>query len=84
MGWNGIAVALIAREHPAAVLPAALFYAYLEAGAQAAMIHSNVSVELVNVVQAVIFYLITAQGLLAFLKTRGFLDRLRRPKGERP
>jgi len=84
LGWNGIAVALIAREHPAAVLPAALFYAYLEAGAKAAMIHSSVSLELVNVVQALIFYLITAQALLAFLERRGFLSRRARPKGEKP
>jgi len=84
LGWNGIAVALIAREHPAGVLPAALFYAYLEAGAEAAMIHSSVSLELVTVVQALIFYLITAQGLFAFLRKRGFLQRLARPKEEQP
>jgi simple sugar transport system permease protein len=76
IGWSGIAVALIAREHPAAVIPAALFYAYLQAGARAAMIHSGVSLELVSVVQAVIFYLVTAQGLFAFLTRRGkFLRR---------
>lgn len=76
LGWNAIAVALIAREHPLALLPAALFYAYLEAGAKAATIHTSVSLELVNLLQAVIFYLITAQGLFAFLrKRRIFLRR---------
>ena len=32
MGWNGIAVALIAKNNPLGVLPAAVFFAYLDAG----------------------------------------------------
>jgi len=63
MGWNGIAVALIARNHPLGVLPAALFFAYLEAGAKAAMMHSDVTFEIAAVVQSVIFYLVTAQAI---------------------
>lgn len=61
MGWNGIAVALIARNHPIAVIPAALFFAYIEAGAKSAMINSDVTMEIAAVVQAVVFYLITAK-----------------------
>lgn len=63
MGWNGIAVALIARSHPLAVLPAAVFFAYLDAGAKAAMLHSDVTFEIAAVVQSVIFYLVTAQAI---------------------
>ena len=36
MGWNGIAVALIAKNNPLGVIPAAVFFAYLDAGAKAA------------------------------------------------
>jgi ABC-type uncharacterized transport system permease subunit len=71
MGWNGIAVALIARNHPLGVLPAALFFAYLEAGAGAAMLQADVTFELAGIAKAVIFYLITAQGLMSFLSRRG-------------
>jgi simple sugar transport system permease protein len=70
LGWNGIAVALIGRTHPIGILPAALLYAYLEAGAKAAMIHAGVSLEIATLVQAFIFYLITAQRLLDFLRHR--------------
>lgn len=68
MGWNGIAVALIAKNHPLGVVPAAIFFAYLDAGAKAAMLHSDVTFEIAAIVQSIIFYLITAQALYKFLR----------------
>jgi len=70
MGWNGIAVALIARNNPLAVIPAAIFFAYLEAGAKAAMLHSDITFEIAAVVQSTIFYLITAQALYNVVRYR--------------
>jgi ABC-type uncharacterized transport system permease subunit len=67
-GWNGIAVALIAKNHPLGVLPAAVFFAYLDAGAKAAMLHSDVTFEIAAVIQSIIFYLVTAQGLYSFIR----------------
>lgn len=61
LGWNGIAVALIAGNNPAFVIPAALIFAYLDAGTQIAMIHSDLSFEFSNLIKAVIFFLITAK-----------------------
>ena len=62
------------RSVPSAAVPlamrAALFYAYLTAGARAAMINSDVSVELANVISAVIFYLVTAEAAFAFIRRR--------------
>ena len=60
VGWSAISVALIAHNDPLAVIPAAFFLAYLDAGAKGVMIGSNVSSEIISVVQAVIFFLITA------------------------
>jgi len=70
MGWNGIAVALIAKNNPLGVLPAAVFFAYLDAGATAAMLHSDVTFEIAAIVQSVIFYLITAQAIYSVLRRR--------------
>ena len=70
LGWNGIAVALIARSNPLGVLPAALLYAYLSAGAKAAMINSDVTFELAAIIQSVIFYLITAEAAFSFIRRR--------------
>ncbi len=68
LGWNGIAVALIARNNPLGVIPAALFYAYLSAGARVAMINSDVTVELAAVISSIIFYLVTAEAAVSFIR----------------
>ncbi len=85
LGWNGIAVALIGRNHPAGVVAAALLYAYLEAGAKAAVIHTQVSPEIATLIQAIIFYLITAQGLISWIPREGSLKHRGKPplKGRR-
>lgn len=70
MGWNGIAVSLIAKNHPLGVVPAAVFFAYLDAGAKAAMLHSDVTFEIAAIVQSVIFYLVTAQAIYSALRYR--------------
>ena len=70
MGWNGIAVALIAKNNPIAVVPAAIFFAYIEAGAKSAMINADVTIEIASVVQSVVFFLITAQAIYNFVKYR--------------
>jgi simple sugar transport system permease protein len=70
MGWNGIAVALIAKNNPLAVIPAAIFFAYLDAGAKAAMLNSDVTFEIAALAQSVIFYLVTAQALYGIFRGR--------------
>jgi simple sugar transport system permease protein len=70
MGWNGIAVALIARNSPLGVIPAALLFAYLEAGAKAAMLHSDVTFEIAAIAQSFIFYFVTAQSLYSLARRR--------------
>ena len=63
MGWNGLAVALIARYRPMAIIPAALFFAYIESGARNAMLHSDVTFEIASIVQSVVFFLVTSSVL---------------------
>jgi simple sugar transport system permease protein len=70
MGWNGIAVALIARNNPLGVVPAALLFAYLEAGAKAAMLHGDVTFEIAAIAQSFIFYFVTAQSLYGIVRRR--------------
>ncbi|WP_319478142.1 ABC transporter permease [Marispirochaeta aestuarii] len=60
IGWNGIAVALIARYRPALILPAALFFAYLTQGLSAAVMASGISNEMGLLLQAAVFIAITA------------------------
>ena len=60
LGWNALAVALIARYRPFAVIPAALFFAYIDAGAHSAMLYSDVTFELSSIVQATVFFLVSS------------------------
>lgn len=61
IGWSAIAAALLAGNNPYAVVPAALFLAYLKAGASAAMQYSDVTMEISLAVQAVVYFLITSK-----------------------
>jgi ABC-type uncharacterized transport system permease subunit len=75
LGFEGIVVSLLARNNPLLVPFTALFYGYLRAGANIMERASDVSRELVMVIQAVIILLVTAEGLLAFLRRRVTIRR---------
>jgi simple sugar transport system permease protein len=72
LGWNGLAVALIAGFYPPAVIPAALFFAWIGAGARIAMQNTGLTLEVASIVQAVIFFLSTS------LVIRNFFSRGRK------
>ena len=60
IGWTAIAVALVGRLHPLGAIAGALLLGYLDAGAKAAMLHTDFSFELGGLVQAVVLLLVTA------------------------
>jgi simple sugar transport system permease protein len=60
LGWNGLAAALIARSRPPAVIPAGIFFAWINAGARIAMQNSDITFEAAAVVQSVVFFLVTS------------------------
>ena len=64
LGFEGIVVALLARNDPRLIPFAALFYGYLRAGSQVMEATTDVSREMVLVVQAVIILLIVSKNLL--------------------
>ncbi len=74
LGWNGLAVALIARFYPPAIIPAALFFAWIGSGARIAMQNSDITFEVASIAQAFVFFLATSMSLrsaFARKKTRG-------------
>jgi general nucleoside transport system permease protein len=68
IGFEGIVVALLARNNPKGVLLAGLFYGYLRIGAEIMERSSDVTREVVLIVQAVIILLITAERILPLLQ----------------
>jgi len=71
LGWNGLAVALIAGFYPPAVIPAALFFAWIGAGARIAMQNTGLTYEVASIVQAVIFFLSTSLVIRNIFSKRG-------------
>jgi riboflavin transport system permease protein len=61
VGWNGLAVALIAGTDGVGALPAALFFAWLDSGSRQASILSDLSPDASSVLKAVALFLITAK-----------------------
>lgn len=71
LGFEGIVVALLARNNPIGIVFTGLFYGYLRTGAQIMDRSSDVTREVVLVIQAIIILLVTAERLLpAFLANR--------------
>ncbi|MCP1312433.1 ABC transporter permease [Paenibacillus tyrfis] len=68
LGFDGIIIALLARNHPVGVLFASLFYAYLQVGAQTMQAGSDVPRELAIIVQVLLVILISSKSIFAWIK----------------
>nr|MCU0513557.1 ABC transporter permease [Anaerolineae bacterium] len=70
LAFEGVVVALLARNNPLVIPFTGLLYAYLRAGAQFMERDASVSFEVVRIIQAVIILLITAEALAAYFQLR--------------
>ncbi len=72
VGFDSIAVALLARSNPIAVIPAALLFGGMRAGAGLMQIRADIPVELVDVLQAtILLFLVASPVLRRVLRMRG-------------
>jgi len=71
LGWNGLAVALIAGFYIPAVIPAALFFAWLGMGGRIAMQNTGLTPEVASIVQALVFFLSTSLLIKKFFTKKG-------------
>lgn len=70
LGFEGIVVALLARNNPLFIPIAGVFYSYLRVGGDIMEQEAAVGAEIVQVIQAVIILLLTAQVLVDYVKAR--------------
>ncbi|MFD0870407.1 inner membrane ABC transporter permease protein YjfF [Chlamydia abortus] len=70
LGFDGIIIALLARNHPIGVLIAALFYAYIQVGAQTMQFGSDMPREVAVIIQVMLVLLVSAQAIFTFIKQR--------------
>jgi simple sugar transport system permease protein len=75
LAFEGVVVALLARNNPLVVPFTGLLYAYLRTGAQMMERDANISAEVVRIIQAVVILLITAEALVAFFQQRRLRQR---------
>lgn len=69
-GFDGFIVAIVARNNPLLVPIAALFLGYLRAGASQMALYSDVTNDVVYIIQAVMLILVGGQAFFSFLKER--------------
>lgn len=67
LGFNGIGVALLGRNHPVGVVLGALLFGGLASGAQQMQFDTDVPLDLADVLLAVILLLVTATKLVEFI-----------------
>jgi ABC-type uncharacterized transport system permease subunit len=70
-GYEAIAVALVARLNPLAIVPTVILFGALDNGAQAMQRSAGVSLVLVRVIQALVIMLMLAFDSLALRRMRG-------------
>jgi simple sugar transport system permease protein len=75
LGWSSIAVALIARNRPLALFPAALVYGALKSGSDAALLAAGLNFETAAFIQATVLLLATVQFTAPLVKHRSSVGR---------
>ena len=67
VGFDAIAVALLARNHPKAMIAAGLLWGGLLSGAGLMQIRADISIDLVKIVQALMIMFVAADQMIRFL-----------------
>ncbi len=67
IGFNGIGVALLGRNHPAGTVLGALLFGALASGAQQMQFDTNVPLDLTSVLLAIILLFVTATRIIEFI-----------------
>jgi general nucleoside transport system permease protein len=66
-GFDAIAVALLAFNHPIAVIPAGLLFGALQTGSEVLQIRTGVSKHIVSIIQALILLFVAAPALIRWI-----------------
>ena len=75
-GFDAIAVALLGRSHPLGLIPSALLFGALRSGATRMQFLSQIPIDIISIIQALILIFVAAPEIVRFL------FRLRAPRDE--
>jgi simple sugar transport system permease protein len=75
-GFDSIAIALLAGSNPIGIIPAAIFWGALRNGAGLMQLQSGISINLINIVQALVIVFIAAPQIVRWIyRIKGGEDR---------
>jgi simple sugar transport system permease protein len=63
-GFDSIAIALLAASNPLGIIPAAIFWGALRNGAGLMQLNSGISINLINIVQALVIAFVAADQIV--------------------
>lgn len=66
-GFTGIAVALLAKNHPLGVIPAAVLFGALSAGATTMQLEANVSTKLIAIIQGLVIFFVASEAVVEWV-----------------
>ena len=75
-GWNGVILAILARNKPQYIPLAALFFSYLTVGASTMASNTDVPKELITIIQAVMIMLVSAGALLKGIRQKQMIKEV--------
>lgn len=67
IGFDSIAIALLGRANPFAIIPAAILWGALLAGAPLMQLEAGLSIDLVRIIQSLIILFVAADGIIRWL-----------------
>jgi simple sugar transport system permease protein len=67
LGFDGIAIALLARANPIAIIPAALLWGSLLAGAPLMQQEADVSIDVVRIIQSMVLLFVAADAIVRYI-----------------
>ena len=69
-GFTGIAVALLAKNHPLGIVPAALLFGALNAGAGLMQLEADVPQKIILIIQALVIFFVAAEEIVMWFVRR--------------
>ncbi|MBC8075506.1 MAG: ABC transporter permease, partial [Chloroflexales bacterium] len=66
-GFDSIAIALLARSNPLAIIPAAIFWGALRNGAGLMQLQSGISSNLISIIQALVIVFVAADQIVRWI-----------------
>ena len=67
MGFDGIAIALLARGNPIGIIPASLLWGALLIGAPLMQQEAGVSIDIVKIIQSMVLLFVAADAIVRFI-----------------